>query len=56
MLGIEVISAIHLIEMGLRNGVYPDNKFTFEYHHATAIATRLLSCIMNLEKQVGWLI
>jgi len=44
---------ICLIEMGLWNGTYPDNKFTFDYRHSTTVATRLLPCIMNLEKQVG---
>ena len=44
---------IRLLEMGLWDGTYPDNKYTFPFHHATAIATCFLPRIMALEKQVG---
>ena len=42
-----------LLEMGLWDGTYPDNKYTFNLCHSTTIATCLLPRIMALEKKVG---
>ena len=42
-----------LLEMGLWDGTYPDNKYAFPFRHGTAIATHFLPRIMALEKQVG---
>ena len=44
---------VRLLEMGLWDGTYPNNKYNFPARHATAIATRFLPRIMALEKQVG---
>ena len=33
---------VHLLEMGLWDGTYPDNKYAFPFRHATAIATHFL--------------
>ena len=44
---------VRLLEMGLWDGTYPDNKYAFPLCHSTAIATRFLPRIMALEKQVG---
>ena len=44
---------VRLLEMGLWDGTYPDNKYAFPLRHTTAIATHFLLRIMALEKQVG---
>ena len=44
---------VRLLEMGLWDGTYPNNKYNFPARHATAIATCFLPRIMALEKQVG---
>ena len=44
---------VRLLEMGLWDGTYPDNKYAFPAHHTTTIATHFLPRIMALEKQVG---
>ena len=44
---------VRLLEMGLWDGTYPNNKYAFNLCHSTGIATHLLPRIMALEKQVG---
>ena len=43
---------ICLLEMGLVNGHPPDNKFNFSDHYAAIATSRLLDCLLVLEKQV----
>ena len=43
---------VHLLEMGLVDGHPPDNKFSSSNHYAAIATSRLLDCLLVLEKQV----